>query len=92
MPDKRELKSYVWHKDQCYFISTIERDSSAMVGPPSPRFHETIAWEYDWNSIERGKMIAQEGAGGAFEQHYWVCKQLFTHGEIRDDWDATEDA
>ncbi len=27
--DEPKLKSYVWHDEKCYFVSTIERDSSA---------------------------------------------------------------
>ena len=87
MPDKRELKSYVWHKEKCFFISTIERDSSAMAGLPLPRFYETMAWVYDWDFRERGIIVAQEGDGGAFEQHYRICKELCDSGEVKKETD-----
>ena len=35
MEDKRIAKSYVWHKDQCYFISTIENAAHEDSGTPS---------------------------------------------------------
>lgn len=84
MSDKRLLKSYVWHGDRCYFVSTIERDSSAQVVPPS-RYNETIAWEYDWDSQERGDMVAMEGEGAACRQHFAVCRSLFTTGKYDPD-------
>jgi len=84
--DKRQLTSYVWHKGQCYFVSTIERDSSANV-PPVPRFMETIAWEYDWDARQRGSMVATEGSGSAVSQHFEMCQQLHRNGcyESKDD-------
>ncbi len=85
MPDTRELKSYVWHKDKCFFVSTIERDSSATVEPPVPRYHETLAWVWYWDTKKRGVIVAQDGSGEAFEQHYQICKQLFIHGEVMEE-------
>lgn len=87
VPNKRELKSYVWHDDKCFFVSTIERDSSARMPPPASRFHETIAWEYDWETTERGAMVAQDGGGPAFRQHYLICEQLFKTGKYKEDSD-----
>ena len=81
MTDKRKLKSYVWHGDSCFFVSTIERDSSAAI-IPAPRFYETMAWSYDWEAAERGELVAHEGEGTAFEQHYEVCRQLFKTGSF----------
>ena len=81
MDDIRKLKSYVWHGRQCFFVSTIERDSSAMVAPPPPRFNETIAWLYDYDARERGEIVAQVGNGPAFAQHTEVCRQLLEYGK-----------
>lgn len=85
VPDERRMKSYVWHGDECFFVSTIERDSSALMDSPVSRFHETIVWEYDWKTKERGAIVAQEGGGPAFEQHYRVCKQLFKTGKVEEE-------
>lgn len=85
MNSKRKLKSYVWHGEQCFFVSTIERDSSACV-TPAPRYHETIAWVYDWDGAETvGDMIWMEGEGECFAQHQHICEQLFRTGEVVDD-------
>lgn len=62
MDDKRLIKSYVWHGDDCFFVSTIERDSSAAIKPPVPRFAETLVWEYDWDAVKRGHLVHQRGS------------------------------
>lgn len=77
--DTRKLKSYVWHGDACFFVSTIERDSSAAISPP-PRYFETIAWEYNWDTAERGEQVDMDGDGPALDQHFAMCRQLFTNG------------
>ena len=81
MNDIRKLKSYVWHGEQCFFVSTLERDSSALVAPPPLRFNETIAWQYYWDTRERGDVVAQVANGPAFAQHTEVCRQLFADGK-----------
>jgi hypothetical protein len=80
----RKLKSYVWHGEQCFFVSTIERDSSAASEPPPRRFHETIVWEYDWETTERGEMVAQDGSHSGLK-HFEICKQIYLHGKYDDD-------
>lgn len=65
------IKTYVWHDGKCYFVSTIERDSSA--GDMPYRYTETMVWEYDWEGRERRKQVL-EGDGGP--------KSIRTHMEI----------
>lgn len=48
MNDDRIIKTYVWHGERCFFVSTINRESSAAI-LPSPRYNETMVWEYNWN-------------------------------------------
>ncbi len=84
-PDKRIMKNYVWHEGKCFFVSTIDRNSSAMEGG---RFAETIAWEYDWDKAERGEQIGMDGgASGSIARHIRMCKLLHDTGkaEIEDD-------
>ena len=86
MNDKRVVKTYVWHGDDCYFVSTIERDSSAAVCVPSPRFNETIVWEFDWDAIARN----EEGRGcqvyysgdnrGSLDEHFRIVLHLSRNG------------
>ncbi len=80
MNDKRLLKTYVWHGDDCFFVSTIERDSSAAVDPP-PRFNETIAWEYDWDMKELGDQVGSSGSGPALLQHWEMVQSFFLTGK-----------
>jgi hypothetical protein len=82
--NERLLKTYVWHRPtgKCFFVSTIERDSSAAI-TPTPRFNETIAWEYDWDTQERGKIVGMEGEGNdEVTQHMDVVRQLSVKGEV----------
>jgi hypothetical protein len=82
MKDNKIIKSYVWHKEKCFFLSTIERDSSAL---EPMRFNETLVWEYDWDKRERGKMLYQgEDIRGFIDQHIDFCRQLFETGEIKE--------
>jgi hypothetical protein len=80
--DDRVLKSYVWHKGQCFFVSTIERDSSAMLGPR--RFNETMVWKYDWDKRARDEHIfaQEEDARGSIWTHQKVVQQLYKDGQV----------
>jgi hypothetical protein len=79
--DETRFKTYVWHGDECFFVSTIERDSSAMMDPP-PRFHETLVWAYDYRlGVRLGDVLYYEGNGPAFKQHTEVVRQLFETGK-----------
>ena len=88
MNDTRQLKSYIWHDGQCFFVSTIDRDSSACTGGPPARFMETIAWENDWAKRERGDMVAMSGDGPGFSQHMEMCRQLYLTGKFTEDGDG----
>jgi len=77
--DERVIKSYVWHGSDCYFVSTINRESSAMLGPS--RFAETIVWNFDWLKNERKELIHIDGAGrSSLRAHFNTCQKLFDGG------------
>lgn len=79
MEDERLIKSYVWHGDKCFYVSTIERDSSAMLGPG--RFNETLVWEFDWDKNERNGLIGQDGGTiESLQQHFAMCERLYKTG------------
>lgn len=80
--DNRVWKSYVWHKDKCWFVSTIERDYDTYEGVS--RGQETIVWEYDYEASARGKMIAQ---GSHICDHQTMCRNLINDGVIPDEDD-----
>lgn len=84
MPDERKLKSYVWHGEKCYFISTIERDSSASAAY-GMRYHETLVWEFNWDTNERGEWVGQYGSGPAFEQHMQAVRDFYNNGKQSED-------
>ena len=84
--DGRVIKSYVWHGDKCFFVSTIERDSSACLPPPLPRYNETLVWGYDWETSERSEHILYQGfAYHGIDEHQRICLALFKTGEVSDD-------
>ena len=74
-PDKPVWKSYVWYKDTCYFVSTIERTYSFAHG--DYRGKETMAWEYDWKKGERGELL-MEAAG--IHHHEQICRSILAVG------------
>lgn len=79
--NNRVIKSYVWHQDKCFFVSTIERDSSAAGGPR--RYNETIVWEYNWKTAECGAMVWQDGdSKGSIGAHQAIVRDLFKDGRV----------
>lgn len=81
MSDERIVKSYVWHDGVCFFVSTIERDSSGIDGG---RFNETLVWDYNWEERERGKLIAQDSAPvGSINTHQKIVDTLFRDGNLK---------
>lgn len=81
LTDDRIIKTYIWHLDKCFFVSTIERTSSAL-NDPGPRYNETMVWEWDWNSNTRGDLLGQfECRKGSIQKHQDVVGALFTQGK-----------
>ena len=86
MSDTRLIKSYVWHGEECFYVSTIDRDSSAVLGPR--RFAETIVWKFNWATQERTELISTHGGlAGSIFAHFQVCQFLHETGspEIPED-------
>lgn len=75
MEDKRVIQSFVWYIDKCFLVSTIERDSSAAIGPV--RYNETIVWKYHFDDARRGEMIYVTGdRSGCLSRHFSICQEL----------------
>lgn len=84
-------KSWIYsqHASMWFFVSTIERDSSAMVSPP-PRFAETIGWI--WMPKPKGEdvrfpidgerttIVYTDGDGPSWLQHSRACEMLMRYG------------
>ncbi len=82
------IQSYVWHGEKCFFVSTIDRESSAMEGGT---YAETMVWEFDFKERNRGDIVGQgEDATGSAREHYALCQRLIDSGsmELPDDGDA----
>jgi hypothetical protein len=77
--NERVIKTYVWHEGQCFFVSTIERDSSAAEGPR--RYNETVVWKYDWATHTRGELVFMADAPvGSIDTHQRIVEALHTLG------------
>lgn len=82
MKDKRVIKSYVWHGDKCFFVSTIERDSSAAADPG--RYHETLVWQHDLETQKSGPLLYQlECSRCSIRSHLKACDELFQTGKLQ---------
>ena len=72
--------SYIHHDGKCFLVSTVVRDSSAMDGPR--QYAETIAWEMDMATKQRGAQVAQtDDVSWSIAAHLTVCSALFERGE-----------
>jgi len=82
------MQSYVWHEEKCFFVSTINRESSAALAYEHI-YAETMVWDYDYDKRERGSLVWQgEDIKGGISTHLLACKNLHEFGAIRDDEDA----
>ncbi len=76
------LKTYVWFESKCFFVSTIERESSSPLGS---RYNETMVWEYDWSKGERGNILFQDGDSiRSIRLHQKVVERLYQTGKADD--------
>lgn len=77
--NERLAKSYIWYGDQCYFVSTIDRQSSAAYAPGV--YAETMVWKFDWDKNLRGEIVHQdEGSQGSIKTHLEICAILHRDG------------
>ena len=73
------IQSYVFRDGKCFFVSTIDRDSSSLLGG---RYAETMAWEIDPATKQRGELIGQgECVQGFIGEHQRACLSLYQTGE-----------
>ena len=72
-------QTYVRHGDQWWFVSTINRKSSALAYPG--RYAETLVWEIDPKTNERGHIVLQdEAAENSIRIHQKIIEQLYNEG------------
>jgi hypothetical protein len=86
--NRKVAQSYVWHAEKAFFVSTIDRESSAALAPGLV-YSETFAWEWDPETRERGDIVGQaEGFAGDVTVHLDVVRSLRRTGRMpREDGD-----
>ncbi len=72
-------QTYVRHDDKWFYVSTINRDCSAVESPY--RYAETLVWEYNLETKLAGKLIGQfEDGENRIAQHQEVVDGLYKRG------------
>jgi hypothetical protein len=85
--DTRVIKTYVWHGKQCYFVSTINRESSAALAY-GHRYAETMVFLFDWDKNEKTDIVHQDDdSEHSIRKHLSICQALHEKGlrGLRDD-------
>jgi len=76
------IQSYVLER---WFVSTTRRQSSAMTEPPAPHYYETFVWEWDKNTLKKGRLIEQHDSPDiprrAIDKHAVTCTVLIEMAE-----------
>ena len=80
--NKNVIKTYVFHKDRCFFVSTINRECSSMAGYGSV-YSETLVFDYDWSKKETSGILYQaSGCRDAINVHQHVVEMFHKHGDM----------
>jgi hypothetical protein len=82
------MQTTVWHADKAFFVSTIERDSSAAEAH-GMRYEETMAWELDTETLCRKPGILYQVDGG-IRNHLLLCRALARDGEWKEPAEGEE--
>ena len=78
--NNKVMQSYVWHDDKCFYVSTVNRESSATHGGGT--YAETMVWEYDYDSRSRGDIVGEgEFLTGSIFTHLAICKRIHETGK-----------
>jgi len=78
--DKPHIQSYLWHDEDCFMVSTMNRGSSSPLAYGAT-YAETLVWEFDWDKRERGALVWQdEGPTGSISKHIAICGALYKGG------------
>jgi len=91
MTDKTIAITFVWHGEECFRVSTVNRDTDSMCAGPDARHDETHVRRYDWFMIESGELLghAQRIGAGRLSGHTDAVRQLEATGEYVDPRDDT---
>ena len=73
-------QTYVWHEGKKFFVSTINRESSAMLAPGM--YAETIVWDWCEEDNRRGNIIRMaEGCEGSLTRHFQLVQLISNTGK-----------
>ena len=79
------IQSYVYHGDKCWFVSTINRESSSMCGGT---YAETMVWEWNEKEMKRLDMVFQdEHVTDSIFSHIKICKRINETGDPQENED-----
>src|SRR5665648_522349 len=78
-------QTYVWHGENAFYVSTINRQSSATFGC-GRLYAETMVWGWDAETKQRGGCIGQdEHCADSLFAHQRMVQRLFDTGKCEDD-------
>ena len=76
------MQSQVWYGDKCFFVSTLNRESSAALAYGAT-YAETMAWDCDPETGARGVMVGMsDSPTGSIRGHIAACTRLHETGEF----------
>ena len=79
-------QTFVKHGEKCAFVSTINRESSAMLSGGT--YAETLVWEYDESTSQRGRLIGQgEASADSLFVHEKFVKRFGETGSFEEQED-----
>lgn len=82
------VQTYVYYKDRKFFVSTINRRSSA-VEAYGAEYAETFVWEWNGVDKDRGYHVHQgEGSKDSIRVHQKIVEQIFEYGAF---WEEEND-
>ena len=82
------IQSYVYCDDKAFFVSTINRESSAME-TPGATYAETMVWEWFPEGPERGAVVHIASAPtDSIRKHLDICDHLYKGGTFESEVDA----
>ena len=85
---KTLAQTYVWHEGHGFFVSTINRRSSAALAHGA-EYAETIVWEWDGKTRERNRIVGQgESSKDSIYTHQKLVERLYRTGSCDEPEDA----
>lgn len=82
--DKTLAQTHVWHGEKAFYVSTINRQSSAIFYY-SRIYAETLVWEWNPETRQRGDLIGQdEHCEDSLFAHQRMVQRLFDTGKCEE--------